>query len=422
MAAAPRGSALGRPAGRLRTSYQRWTYPDLSGHQQHTTVEPLDATLLADLRDIARRPLRLSLMARLQGDRTTEPVEQVDLLMAYGEALDLGGVVDLRAGRRVLLDGFTRGALDGAWIDLVGLPWVGLGVYGGRPVDFGDATLPAWALGGRTWLQGVRWAFAELRYDRREEEPLAGPDQQRLGGDLLVEVYDDWRVFGTAVYETEASVLEQARAGVRYRAPGPLRFAGEYFRYEPRFPEGSLWARLPSDPHWGARARAGVRLAAPLWAHLRWTTRIFQRMDPKQPGQARLKFADPSHALDLGLRYTPRRILEFELSLGAITGDDGAAALAALSGEWQIQPAGLRLAAGGYLNSHERRYADPTGLLELFGGGGAGVERNLATGAWLDLLWAPARWIDLSLRGELLRDAAAYRSVRLLARATGYLF
>lgn len=413
---------LGQPAGRLWTTYQRWTYPDLSGHQQHTTVEPLDATLLADLRNIARRPLRLSLMARVQGDRSDEPVERSELLMAYGEALDLGGAVDLRAGRRVLLDGFTRGALDGAWIDLVGMPWVGLGVYGGRPRDFGDAELPAWALGGRVWLQGVRWAFVELRYDRREEEPFAGPDEQRLGGDVLVEVYDDWRAFGTAVYETEASVLERARAGVRYRAPGPLRFAAEYFRYEPRFPAGSLWARLPSDPHWGGRARVGYQLARPFGVHLRWTTRVFQRMEPKEFGAARLKFADTSHAADLGLRYAPWPVLQIELNSGAITGDEGAALLAALSAAWQVQPAGLRLAAGGYVNSHERRYADPSGLLELFGGAGAGVERNLASGGWLDVGWAPARWIDVALRGELLRDAAAYRSVRLMARATGYLF
>ena len=58
----------------------------------------------------------------------------------------------------------------------------------------------------------------------------------------------------------------------------------------------------------------------------------------------------------------------------------------------------------------------------LFGETGSGIQRNLATGAWVDVALAPLPYLSFALRGEGFRDETADQSYRLLARVAGYLF
>lgn len=415
---------LGTPAARLSATYQRWTYPDLSGNAEHQVTQPLQLLLLGDLRDIARRPLRLSLLGRVDGDLEGQAFEQGELLLGYVEALQLGGLVDAWAGRRVVLDGTTTGGLDGAWIDLSGLPWVGVGGHVGRPVAFTDAVDPPdWSLGAHAWVQGLSWLHLELRYERQaDDEPLGDVLRSRMGGDLLLALQDDWVGFAQADYESRTSTLERGRAGLRYRAAGPLRAEAEAFRYDPLFDPGSVFARLASDAHWGLTGRAGYDLLRNLTAQARWTTRVFKRrVYGATPAEDRL-MPDPTHTAELGLVLRPMPAITTEANAGLTQGDEGASLLGSLSAGWRHQPLGLDARIGGYVNAHDRRFNDPSGILELFGDSGAGVQRNLATGGWVDLGFAPLAQLGFALRAEAYRDETAFRSVRLLARLSGYLY
>ncbi len=437
-AAAPRATAtagapeqgplLGRPAARVSATYQRWTYPDLTGQQEHQQTQPLQLMAFGDLRNIARRPLRVSFLLRADGDLEDQAVQRVDLLLGYLEALRLGSMVDLRAGRRVPLDGSTTGALDGLWLDLSGLPWLGFGVHAGKPVqlsadaDQGEATLPELSLGARAWVHGLPWAHLELRYERQEDSPFSTPLRSRAGGDLAVDILGDWFGFASADHELRSGTLERMRAGLRYRGVGTLRAGVEGFRYDPVFAPGSVFATMESDPHWGLRGSAEWQAARPLALFARWTTRVFRRVEYRSDGQAVLQ-ADPSHAADLGLRWDSGGLLGAELGGGLLSaGSEGAAALAQAQVRVRHQPWGLQSSLGAYLNAHERRFADPSGILELFGDRAGGVQRNLATGGWLELGWSPWSAVSLDLRGELFRDESANRSVRVLARLSGYLY
>ena len=433
-------SWLGTPTGRISSTYQRRTYPDLSGHLQHRTVQPLQLIALGDLRGIARQDIRLSFLARMDRDLGEEAVDRADLLFGYLEARRLGGVVDLRVGRRVILDGSTRGALEGVWLDLSGLPWMGLGAHLGRPVSFSDEpSLPTYSVGGRAWLHGVRWAHVELRFEQVEPyaqvgqsvdgasdsqvpSPSGEPRRSRLGGDLYGSLHDDWIFFANMDHELHTKTMERVRAGLRYRPPGRLRAGLEVFHYDPVFDPGSVFATMQSDPHWGFLLRGDYGDARRWSLFLRWTTRFFKRIEYGETVYQDMLYPDPSHMMDIGGRGRPWGPAELGLSMGVVSGEEGSSFLGQLDGALEHRPLGLGLRVGGYLNAHDRRFNDPSGILELFGDTSQAIKRNLASGAWCDLELAPWRTLAFSLRGELLMDESAHRSTRILARLTGYLY
>ncbi len=414
---------LGRPAGMVSATYQRWTWPDLSGLGEHRLTEPAQVLLLGDWSRIAARDVRVSVMARADRDLQEDGSGEVDLLFGYLEAMGVGGVLDVRAGRRILLDGsIMGGALDGLWLDTRSIPWVGLGIHGGRLVALADEPVPTYSFGARAWLQGVRSVHAEVRYERQEDSPLSMPVRSRVGADLVYSRLDDWYGFATLDHELRTGTLERARAGLRYRPPGAWRFGAEAFWYDPVFDPESVFARMQSDPHWGFRLRGDTRVSKGLDLYLRWTTRVFKRIELGRDGGQDMLMPDPSHGLDLGAAGRPWRGGTVDGSAGTIHGSQGTYLLAHLSVGQTYRPLGLTARAGGYVNAHDRRYGDPSGILELFGSTGAGIERDLATGGWFELTCEPWSALAISARAELYRDESAFRATRLLARVTGRLF
>ncbi|MDY0059492.1 MAG: hypothetical protein RBU45_06755 [Myxococcota bacterium] len=420
---APAASFLGDPALRVSATYQRWTYPDLTGGGDAQAAQPLELLLLGDWRNLARRPWRLSLLARVDQDFRGDEGTSGDLLFGYAEALRLGGLFDLWAGRRVPLDGSTLGGLDGVWVDLSGLRWGGAGLHLGKPVAYSDeSAAPAWSVGARAWLDGLPWTHLEVRYERREEELLSSGERSRLGGEAIFSWWDDLLLFANVDYELQTSTLERARAGGRYRALGPWRARAEVFAYDPLFDPASVFARMESDGHWGVTGQVERSLGSKASLTGRWTTRVFKRHVLGDSPTADTLDDDPTHAADLGLIVRPRPAITVQGAAGATASEEGAALLASLEGGWVYQPLDLSLRLGGYLNAHDRRFGDPSGILELFGETGSGIQRNLATGAWVDVALAPLPYLSFALRGEGFRDETADQSYRLLARVAGYLF
>ncbi len=108
---------------------------------------------------------------------------QIDVMFAYLEAVNLRGMIDLRAGRQFEMSGLDWYAFDGAWVRLRTPVHLGVEVFGGFQVDGtalfgfptfeldGTAGTPADRkhspmVGAAVSAVGLRWLDARLAYRR----------------------------------------------------------------------------------------------------------------------------------------------------------------------------------------------------------------------------------------------------------------
>ncbi|MEM7154984.1 MAG: hypothetical protein AAF799_19205 [Myxococcota bacterium] len=234
---------------------------------------------------------------------------QIDLLYGYLQGDNLGGWVDLRAGRQFEMSGLDFYAFDGGWVRVRTPAHLAVEAFGGFQVDgsalFGfptfelDGTEGTGAdavsspmVGAALGLSDVKFMDARIAY-RRTWTPesfgrdlvdsdgtlglSAGVDQEIFSGTVALRLADGKLApYGAARYNLGTSRLDDVSAGLHWSLTELHTVRAQYLRTIPAFDLDSIFNVFSLTPFEDVRAVYEVR-PGPRWRlNARFQGRLFR--------------------------------------------------------------------------------------------------------------------------------------------------
>jgi hypothetical protein len=252
---------------------------------------------------------------------------QIDLLFGYLEGSNLGGWVDVRAGRQFEMSGLDWYVFDGAWTRLRTPGHVAFEVFGGFEVDgtqvFGfpthelDGTWDTPAdeaytpmVGGAFALDQIAWMDARFAY-RRSFSPqsvnrdLTGPDgtgsfetavdQEVVSASLALRfLRGALSPFAAARYNVGTDRIDDVSGGLSWTITDLHRLRALYLRTIPSFDLDSIFNVFSITPVEDVRVVYEVRPGVRWTLHARSQTRIFRETTTAELG------SEPSRPTHVG--------------------------------------------------------------------------------------------------------------------------
>lgn len=252
-------------------------------------------------------------LRRAQGDAATTlqniDGRQIDLLFGYLEGRNLGGWVDLRAGRQFEMSGLDFYAFDGGWLRVRTPAHLAVEAFGGFQVDgtavFGYPTFdldgtqntpsdraPNPMVGAAFSLADVRWMDARFAY-RRTWTPASlagdlvapdgtrglstGVDQEFVSGTIALNLLGG-KLMPTAAmrYNLGASALDNTSAALIWAMTPIHTVRAQYIRTIPIFDLDSIFNVFATEPIEDVRVVYEVRPTPDFTIYGRFQGRVFR--------------------------------------------------------------------------------------------------------------------------------------------------
>lgn len=234
---------------------------------------------------------------------------QIDVLFAYLEGQNLGGMVDVRAGRQFEMSGLDFFAFDGGWVRVRTPAHLAVEAFGGLQVDgtalFGfptaelDGTQGTAAdraispmSGAAVAIDGIRWLDARVAYRRTwtaaalnrqtvdddGAQGLAGGVDQEIVSSTLALRLADGKVspYGALRYNLGTARVDDVAAGLQLALTERHTLRGLYIRTIPAFDLDSIFNIFAGGAFEDVRAVYEVRPAERWTIAVRSQNRIFR--------------------------------------------------------------------------------------------------------------------------------------------------
>mgnify|MGYP001226876279 CR=1 FL=1 len=152
--------------------------------------------------------------------------------------------LDLRAGRTYVNAAAASGTIDGLYVDLKNLGPMGVTVFGGRNVIFGDKSETGTSgdalTGMSVYLDTIKNTHVEVSYGRKySDTDLA---RENLGLDFSTTPIGMVNFYGRLKYDTVAESYNEMLLGAKVTPLKDLTLRGEYYQSYPTFDNTSIYS------------------------------------------------------------------------------------------------------------------------------------------------------------------------------------